>query len=402
MPLDLGQTLLQLDRVGQDLGRSQQLREDRLRAFLDAASQVSAATAAEKTAFDPDRPFLAAQVTDTLLGKYAPAPPPQDWCVAAVDGSHIDVDRHLPLSCYLVNLGGCTLTYGSQPDASFFSQPELSHDSGDLYLTDPNNPAQEAALTGPLLGLHRTVRELERLVQAVEECPPELPILALVDGSLVLWGRSGRAYPPFVREALVQDRLLVALDTLRGMAERRPLTLAAYVSLPRSTEVVNAARSCLCPFEVGRCRRACSNRRSALSPCDLANELLDRDLFHRLLQPGWRSAVYRTNSSVPRESYGDQQIYFFYLHAGEEIARVEVPQWVANDEKLLALSHSLILDQCQRGQGYPVAISEAHEQAVINGADRQFFKQIVSNILDREGLPTYTSEKERSKRTPWV
>ncbi len=110
MPLDLGQTVLQLDRVGQNLGWSQQLREDRLRAFLDAASQVGAATAAEKTAFDPDRHFLAAQVTDTLLGKYAPAPPPQDWCVAAVDGSHIDVDRHLPLSCYLVNLGGCTLT----------------------------------------------------------------------------------------------------------------------------------------------------------------------------------------------------------------------------------------------------------------------------------------------------
>ncbi|MCI0866643.1 MAG: DNA double-strand break repair nuclease NurA [Chloroflexi bacterium] len=402
MPLDLGETMLQLDRVGQNLGRSQQLREDRLRAFLDAASEVSAATAAEKTAFDPDRPFLAAQVTDTLLGKYAPAPPPQDWCVAAVDGSHIDVDRHLPLSCYLVNLGGCTLTYGSQPDASFFSHPEVSDDSGDLYLTDPNNPAQEAALTGPLLGLHRTVRELERLVQAVEDCPAELPILALVDGSLVLWGLSGRAYPPFVKEALVQDRLLVALSRMRDMAERRPLCLAAYVSLPRSTEVVNAARTCLCPFEVGRCRRSCSNRRSALSPCNLANELLDRDLFQRILEPGWRSAVYRTNSSVPRESYGDQQICFFYLHAGEEIARVEIPQWVANDEKLLALSHSLILDQCHRGQGYPVAISEAHEQAVITGADRQLFKQIVSNILDREGLPTSTSEKERSKRTPWV
>ena len=394
--------MLQLDRVGQNLGRSQQLRDDRLRAFLDAASRVSAATAADKTAFDPDRPFLAAQVTDTLLGKYAPAPPPHDWCVAAVDGSHIDVDRHLPLSCYLVNLGGCTLTYGSQPGASFFSHPEVSDDSGDLYLIDPNNPAQEAALTGPLLGLHRTVRELERLVQAVEDCPAELPILALVDGSLVLWGLSGRAYPPFVKEALVQDRLLVALSRMRDMAEQRPLALAAYVSLPRSTEVVNAARSCLCPFEVGRCRRSCSNRRSALSPCDLANELLDRDLFQRILEPGWRSAVYRTNSSVPRESYGDQQIYFFYLHAGEEIARVEVPQWVANDEKLLALSHSLILDQCQRGQGYPVAISEAHEQAVITGADRQLFKQIVSNILDREGLPTYTSEKERSKRTPWL
>ena len=134
----------------------------------------------------------------------------------------------------------------------------------------------------------------------------------------------------------------------------------------------------------------------------MANDFLDRDMFQRLLSPGWRSAVYRTNSSVSRESYGEHQVSFFYLHGGEEIARVEVPQWVAEDEKLLALCHSLILDQCRRGQGYPVAISEAHEQAVITGSDRQLFKQIVAETLEREGLPAYTSEKERSKRTPWV
>jgi len=79
-----------------------------------------------------------------------------------------------------------------------------------------------------------------------------------------------------------------------------------------------------------------------------------------------------------------------------------VPKWVADDENLLALGHSLILDQCKRGQGYPVAISEAHEQAVITGSDRQLFKQMVAETLEREGLPAYTSEKERSKRTPWV
>lgn len=69
---------------------------------------------------------------------------------------------------------------------------------------------------------------------------------------------------------------------------------------------------------------------------------------------------------------------------------------------MLSLCHSLVLDQCRRGQGYPVAISEAHEQAVINGADRQFFKQMLAEALEREGLPVYTSEKDRSKRTPWL
>ena len=81
---------------------------------------------------------------------------------------------------------------------------------------------------------------------------------------------------------------------------------------------------------------------------------------------------------------------------------MEVPRWVVQDENLLSLSHSLILDQCRRGQGYPVAISEAHEQAVLNGQDRQIFKDLLIRSLEYLGLPSYTSEKERSKRTPWL
>ena len=81
---------------------------------------------------------------------------------------------------------------------------------------------------------------------------------------------------------------------------------------------------------------------------------------------------------------------------------MEVPGWVALDEGLLGLSHSLILDQCRRGQGYPVAISEAHEQAVVHTSDRRRFKDLVEDALQRQGLNTYASEKERSKRMPWV
>ena len=46
--------------------------------------------------------------------------------------------------------------------------------------------------------------------------------------------------------------------------------------------------------------------------------------------------------------------------------------------------------------------SEAHEQAVVSGRDRQLFKQMVAETLEREGLTTYTSQKERSKQRPWL
>jgi len=433
MSLDLGETILQLDRVVQRLDLARDNRQLRLQGLLEAAAQVSAPSAIEKTRFAADRPFLAAQVVDSLISSYAPTPPPEDWCVVSVDGSHIDVDRHIPLSCYLINLGGCALTYGANPDARLFSRPELAFEDHDLYLTDTANPANQETVQGPLLGLLRTVKELRRLAAAVREIPStplyqggtdvspnrskgeasapplsqggargDLPVLALMDGSLVLWGLSGRGYPPFVRDAIIRDRLLPVLDELRDLARHQPITVAAYVSLPRSTEVVNAIRCCLCPHDLSRCQESCSNRRSTHQPCDAADSILDREIFQARLPKGWRSSVYLTNSSVSREHYGEHQVHFYYLNVGTEIARVEVPQWIAQDERLLALSHSLILDQCHRGQGYPVAISEAHEQAVINGADRRVFKRMVAEALERQGLPVYTSEKERSKRTPWL
>ena len=406
MPLDLGETALQLDRATQRMGRTRNDRANRLASLLQRAGQVDLDTARFKTRYDPGRPYLAAQVENGLLGCHAPADTPPDWSVLAVDGSHIDVDRHLPVSCYLINLGGCALTYGSDPGARLFNSPHLAWEPEELYLPDPQNPTREEPITGSVLGMIRTVQELERLAESVEDCPPNLPVLALVDGSLVMWGLSGQGYQPYVRDAIIHGRLMKAMDRLAELGPKKQVSLAAYVSLPRSTEVINAARACLCPHSVSLCgdpRTGCSNRRSIQTPCDVANGLLDRDFFQTLLPKGFRSPVYLTNSSVSRQHYDTRhQVHFYYLNVGEEIARVEVPRWVIQDENLLSLGHSLILDQCRRGQGYPVAISEAHEQAVLNGQDRQIFKDLLARSLEYLGLPSYTSEKERSKRTPWL
>ena len=100
--------------------------------------------------------------------------------------------------------------------------------------------------------------------------------------------------------------------------------------------------------------------------------------------------------------YDDHSVHFYYLNAGSELARVEVPRWVAEDESLLELTHALLVDQCRKGHGYPVAISEAHEQAVVTVGDREEFRLIVEDALQRQRLPVYTSEKSRSKRLKWL
>jgi len=120
------------------------------------------------------------------------------------------------------------------------------------------------------------------------------------------------------------------------------------------------------------------------------------------LNQGERSAVFVSQSSVVRKYYGVHQVHFFYLRLDEEIARVEIPKWVATNERLLNLTHSLILDQCQRGQGYPVVLSEAHEKAVVTGADREQFWQLVESSLVEEHMPSISSAKSQSKRTRWV
>ena len=403
MGLDMGQTVLQLDQLTRSVRGASEARDARLTALINAAAGIDPETATAKTAGTRQRPYLAAEVEESLLGAYPPSEPPADWVVAAVDGSHIDVDRHLPVACYLLNFGGCVLTYGSNPNATLFSHPYLATTPEELYISDPTNSTGEEMISGALLGLVRTVKELETLAKTVEECQSGLPVLGLVDGSLVLWGLSGHAYRPYVSDAIINDGLLPAMKRLEKLAETRPVALAAYVSFPRSTEAVNAVRCSLCPHDNAVCTQSCNNRRSTQQPCNGANEFLDRDIFQRLLKPGWRSPVYKTNSSVSRESYDEaHKVYFFYVNAGEEIGRVEVPKWVANNVTLLSLTHSLVWDQCQRGQGYPVAISESHEQAVVSAGDRRVFRRLLTDSLERQGLSAATSQKDRSKRSPWV
>jgi hypothetical protein len=127
----------------------------------------------------------------------------------------------------------------------------------------------------------------------------------------------------------------------------------------------------------------------------------DRELFGSLLSTGERSELFINRSKVI-EQYGEHRIHFFYVKSDEEIARVEIPQWVASNQALLELTHGLVLDQCRRGQGYPVALSEAHEQAVVTSADKATFWQLVESILADGHLPSLISAKSRSKQTRWI
>ena len=402
MSLDLGKTAIQIDRMAEDMRSRRSDMEGRLNrarrqveSFDTSEYESKRAKSADTLNWTPPR------VDEDPSARFEPPSIPDDFCVAAVDGSHIDVDRHLPARCCLVNIGSCTLTYGSAPDAVLSSHPTLYASDEELTIRSQGGVYQEQPVQGSVLSALRAVEEMRALVDVVRGLPPDLPTLALLDGTLMMY--LGRGTQLFVIEELVGRGLVRALDELQELASNRRLAVASYISLPASSEFTSALRVRACPYEVSDCRRHCGDIPSGSRPCDeVAEGLMDRHLFSAILSPGQRSAVFRTSNSLVEEHYGGHGVSFFYLNAGEEMGRVEVPSWVAEDEALLGLTHSLVLDQCRRGPGYPIALMESHEQAVITTSDRRYFADLVEASLQDRRMPVFTSEKNRSKRLRWL
>ena len=141
MALDLGLTTYQLLSALDGLAPNIQSRSRRLDDAVDRALTVSSDEAAFRTAAVGRRPYIAARTgPEGLLGSRPPPQGPQDWTALSVDGSHIDVDRHLPLR-HLINLGGCAITYGQNHGCQLFSEPTLAVDDADLYLLPPTEHA---------------------------------------------------------------------------------------------------------------------------------------------------------------------------------------------------------------------------------------------------------------------
>ncbi len=146
------------------------------------------------------------------------------------------------------------------------------------------------------------------------------------------------------------------------------------------------------------CEPGCAH--DPTSPCAKLTHLTDAQVFARLLpRPGDRSPVFGS-AARSLDLYPDaQRIAFFYLNAGPEIARVEIPMWVAEDADLTDRVHVLCFDQARKGQGYPIALAEAHERAVVRGPEREAFFRLVENAFVRENLPALQTRKALAKRT---
>ena len=337
--------------------------------------------------------------------RYGLPPRPERISVAATDGSQIFPDRHEVSSCYLINIGYILLHYGSGEKPLMSSKPTLYYKDENVY---EEWGGRRMFVNRELVGLRRGLMEFSELTELSLAAQEEgHRVLALSDGTLILWSLEGK--PQDFKETYLQE----FMESFERLRQAR-IPLVGYISRPGSQDLVNALKLNLCPLEVADCDRcpwkgenqfgSAAEKIESLPadsgqglPCGPLEGLSDAVLMRQLLKVGERTPLFKSSSKI-LDSYGPHYIYFFYLHVGAEIARVELPEWVAEDRELLDLVHACVFDQAEKGQGYPVTLSEAHERAVVRGADREAFYRFLGDTFVKNDIKVGISSKSLKKR----
>lgn len=391
--LDFSQVVTQIENFSVERAGG---RERLLTALVEAGRRLRSASAG----WEEVQSRIEASRTSWLVAGWRESPDavvacgarPQQYVVFATDGSQIVSDRHDIALCYLLNVSRIVLHYGENARAELSSAAVLSPPEEDV---EQEAMGELTAIAGKRLGIRRQLAEFGALADMAVGNDSEVHAAALFDGSLILWTLENE--PDAFR--------IEALDAMHRHFDRvqaRRVPLVGYISKPASRDVVNSLRVAHCPHADANCDRHCPNRSRPrphfVAPdCAGTEGVRDADLFAEILCEGERSAVFGSTSTI-LDAYKQHRVCFFYLNVGAEIARCEIPQWVADDPELLATAHTLCVDQARKGFGYPVALAEAHEQAIVRNAEKDAFFQILERMMVTSGQRSAQTQKNVSKR----
>lgn len=399
--LDLGAVKNQIDamvvqqRAGQlDFQQKLALALAQQERWASDWEELSAKIARSRTSW-----LLPAGLSEPMDRCYPLPPRPSTLSVAATDGSQIYPDRHEIAGCFLINIGYILLPYGTGQRPVMSSKPSLFFREEEVY---EQWGGRRILVNRELVGFKRGLMEFTELADLSLAAQEEgHRVVALSDGTLIFWSLEGKPLD------FKQDYLAAVLGAFERLRQAR-IPVAGYISRPGSQELVNALKLGLCPLAAADCDRCPwkpdslpRSERSLWSgdglPCGGIDGVTDAVLLRQVLEPGERSPVFRSSSKILDE-YGPHHVCFFYLHAGPEIARIEVPAWVAEDQELLDLVHACVFDQAEKGQGYPVSLSEAHERAVVRNADRDAFYRFLEQTFVKNDIRAGISTKSMKKR----
>lgn len=383
--LELTQVISDIQKMGAEARKRGNKTAAQMRTALTQATldpEAWAATRPQRESL-PKPSWLAGDCRDVPPSSTIALPPgvPEVYTALATDGSQIPLDRHAVAPCYLINVGQIALHYGTGERPTLASQATLHYKDEDLYQTEGGG--DPVPLSDKIIANRRLLAESAALAALIETHQGREAI-ALVDDPLIVWTPQGESEAE-------QRRIIDGFCEMLAAGQAHHTPVAGYVSRPAHRDVVGALRLTLC--EPG-----CPHDIKDL--CMELASLTDVQLFQHLLpRPGDRSPVFGSTHPSLKLYPADHRIAFFYLNAGSEIARVEVPLWVAEDADLTERVHRFCFDQARKGQGYPIALAEAHERAIVRGPEREAFFRLVENAFVRENLPALQTRKALSKRT---
>jgi hypothetical protein len=300
----------------------------------------------------------------------------RSYTVLAVDGSQIYPDRHSGTACLLINIGTTLIRYGTSntPSAIFSSKP---------YVFTGDEKGFDGAQAAEMVNCKRQEFELQIGIEQSIEIKKKIgdtPFAFLFDGSLIFWHLESKECN---LKELFLNKYLSQLDQLY----KEKILCAGYISLPKSKELVNLVRVQLCNFKIEGCKEL-----------EAVNHLVDSSIARFYLQEHERTIVFKSNATIGKLYPPHLMPHFFYMDVGQEIVRIEIPAWIAQDETHLDTISRIVLDQSIKGRGYPVALAEAHEQAVIKGPDRDFFYHLIGKLAIERKRQQFYSQKSMKKR----
>jgi len=325
--------------------------------------------------------FLLPRWSEKLNKTYKIESTLKDYSVLAIDGSQIYPDRNsVGSNCFLINVGGIFLKYGkNSSEAKFFCEPEVC-----LF--------EDFSFSDGVVGTKDFVdfkREESEFKFSFEQSVVYKPAVVLFDGTLIFWHLEGSA------PDLKQTFLDMYISYLDKFYENQTL-IAGYISYPKSKELVNLLKIGLCQFIAANCIECHKSFQSF--PCKQVDKLIDTSITKFFVNKYERTILFESQSNIMSDYPKHLKIFFFYLDVGAEVVRIEVPAWIAKDGKKIDLICQMILDQVSKGNGYPISIAEAHEQAVVKSADREFFYHQISKIGIEKNVSLISSQKSIKKK----
>ena len=308
----------------------------------------------------------ATPLKEPLASFYPPPVSVTDATIIAADGSQVNPDRHAAIQFCIINVGVIVMRLSSGEAPLVTVETELLY--GDDLLPNGN------PLSDGMVAMRRDINERIKLDEVSKDISG--PVVNLTDGTIELWGAKGddpQAYANFV------EKYLGVLSRLHS----RGVVTAGYVEKPSADLVVRLLEIATADEEQIRKLRDYHPLRG------VSDRWLYGERENPLLPPGHRSAVFGLQSGSEKKYKGALSLHFFYLNVGTEghpwPVRIEIPRWVAEDQKKLDLLHCILIEQCRMmgSRPYPYLLHRAHETALVRYEEKGQIEQLLMLELRR-------------------